>query len=513
MKLYHHHHPPTVVSVALSLLVCALLFSPWLLSSTEATTATTAVTAAAAAAVAAATTTTTAVASSISVDTIHALVQGSDNDQELFSVLENPTGYSCSEPGKRRGKAHLSPSLVSTLQQKMNIVFSPLTAASSMDEGRTVSTTLLTATSVRHVDRPPSKNNDDCHDPQHHHHHHHQVVDDHQAAISTRVAFVVLNTNPHAYFDYGEDGMSIPIVEGNLVHFDGTIPHHTVIHSGSVQLLGPFDTLGFQPVGVPCGPAGQTGGQCSSCIMTIPAHLQECYDVMTCRICVPLPLPTNRLLGSSNELEQQQQQQDEDMVADVGRPRRTTTTSTTTRLGGRTRGLQNGNGKGQMAPKVVATKTGKGGTTSKTGVVVAETSSGKGTGKGDGCATSKTGGKGGKGDNVGKGGKGDNGVGKGGKGDNGVGKGGKGDGVTTTTTTTTTTSTSKGKGKGGGKGDTSSGSSACVDDDSEAPSLAPSSAGVVACPAPVVFRPVLCLSLVDVAPENYICTTLPPEPV
>jgi hypothetical protein len=33
---------------------------------------------------------------------------------------------------------------------------------------------------------------------------------------------------------------------------------------------------------------------------------------------------------------------------------------------------------------------------------------------------------------------------------------------------------------------------------------------VVACPAPVVFCPVLCLSKVDVVPENYICTTSGP---
>jgi hypothetical protein len=271
-----------------------------------------------------------------------------------------------------------------------------------------------------------------------------------------------------------------------------------------VQLLGPFDTLGFQPLGIPnptCGPPGPDG-ECSSCDMTVQAKFQECHTVMTCRICVPLPRVSTRLLGSMSELQQpeqqqqqqQQQEEEDDTVGDVGCCRRCRTC-----LGGSTRGLQatpgNGTGKGEMAPKIQqATKTGKGGTASNTGVVVAAESSGKGKGKGADCVstTTTTGGKGGQGNTLGKGGKG-------------------GDGVTTTTATAMSAS----KNGKGGKGDTTLGSSStCLEagDDSTAPSVAPSRS-TVRCPAHVVVHPVLCLSCLDVVPENSVCTTAIPVPV
>jgi hypothetical protein len=202
----------------------------------------------------------------------------------------------------------------------------------------------------------------------------------------------------------------------------------------------------------------------------------------------------SELQQPEQQQQQQQQQEEEDnTVGDVG------CCCCCTCLGGSTRGLQatpgNGKGKGEMAPKIQqATKTGKGGTMSNTGVVVAAESSGKSKGKGADCVsttTTTTGGKGGQGSTLGKGGKG-------------------GDGGSTTMTTATSAS----KNGKGGKGDTTSGSSSstCLEagDDSTAPSVAPS-CSTVACPAPVVVRPVLCLSCLDVVP--YVCTTAIPVPV
>jgi hypothetical protein len=54
----------------------------------------------------------------------------------------------------------------------------------------------------------------------------------------SRVNFVFLNTNPDAFFVHGD--VSIPVIEGHLIHFDGAQMHNTVINSGSVMLLGPF---------------------------------------------------------------------------------------------------------------------------------------------------------------------------------------------------------------------------------------------------------------------------------
>ena len=53
------------------------------------------------------------------------------------------------------------------------------------------------------------------------------------------VVFVLLNTNKDAYFQHGDT--SVPIKEGSLVHFNGRVPHNTVIKSGTVEMIGPFE--------------------------------------------------------------------------------------------------------------------------------------------------------------------------------------------------------------------------------------------------------------------------------
>lgn len=62
-----------------------------------------------------------------------------------------------------------------------------------------------------------------------------------------KTAFVFLETNPNAHFSVA--GHSFPVVKGNMLVFDGSIPHQTVIDKGDVKLLGPFETRSFQPVG------------------------------------------------------------------------------------------------------------------------------------------------------------------------------------------------------------------------------------------------------------------------
>ena len=61
------------------------------------------------------------------------------------------------------------------------------------------------------------------------------------------VGFVFLNTNPDAHFQHGED--VVPIKAGNLVTFKGDVSHNTVVKSGQVHLLGPFDMVNFKGVG------------------------------------------------------------------------------------------------------------------------------------------------------------------------------------------------------------------------------------------------------------------------
>ena len=58
---------------------------------------------------------------------------------------------------------------------------------------------------------------------------------------SLPVGFFIMNSNPDAYFEMDDDSLCIPMVEGTFVTFNGLRPHRTVIKSGHVDLIGPFD--------------------------------------------------------------------------------------------------------------------------------------------------------------------------------------------------------------------------------------------------------------------------------
>ena len=72
--------------------------------------------------------------------------------------------------------------------------------------------------------------------------------------------FVFMNDNPDAYFHYGET--SVPIKKGSLVRFNGLQPHNTVIGSGTVELLGPFEGDWLSALGAFEGDTCATDEQC-----------------------------------------------------------------------------------------------------------------------------------------------------------------------------------------------------------------------------------------------------------
>jgi hypothetical protein len=63
--------------------------------------------------------------------------------------------------------------------------------------------------------------------------------------IVGHVRFVFLNDNEDAFFKHGEE--QVPVVAGNLVTFPGDVPHSTIVNSGEVYLLDPFDEH-FSPI-------------------------------------------------------------------------------------------------------------------------------------------------------------------------------------------------------------------------------------------------------------------------
>ena len=56
-----------------------------------------------------------------------------------------------------------------------------------------------------------------------------------------------MEDNDDAHFTIGS--MSIPVVKGSLVRFNGARSHHTIINFGSVEMLGPFEGGWLQSVG------------------------------------------------------------------------------------------------------------------------------------------------------------------------------------------------------------------------------------------------------------------------
>jgi len=131
----------------------------------------------------------------------------------LHSSIHPKYSRSCNQDGRTRGIAIADSSLVLAITTK--------TLGFGSFEESFVSTTELHSTSPVHVDyykeedmiQPVSKNDVLC--------------------------FLFLETNDDAHFNHGET--CVPVVAGNIVSFDGSTPHNTVIRSGSVSLLGPLN--------------------------------------------------------------------------------------------------------------------------------------------------------------------------------------------------------------------------------------------------------------------------------
>ena len=74
--------------------------------------------------------------------------------------------------------------------------------------------------------------------------------------VTTSTAFVFMEDNDDAHFTIGS--MSIPVVKGSLVRFNGAHSHHTIINSGSVEMLGPFEGGWLSAVGWAATPDFET---------------------------------------------------------------------------------------------------------------------------------------------------------------------------------------------------------------------------------------------------------------
>ena len=128
------------------------------------------------------------------------------------------------------GSASVYPSFLKKIQKS-------LLAADNFDDAiiRQVQTVRLTESSQRHTDctmdgpnvaRVLEKNSDE------------------------QVGLFFQNTNPDAYFETDDGDLCIPIVEGTFVSFDGSMPHRSVVNSGSIDMIGPFDLSSTELISV-----------------------------------------------------------------------------------------------------------------------------------------------------------------------------------------------------------------------------------------------------------------------
>ena len=148
-----------------------------------------------------------------------------------YSILVDANeGYQSCDPGKTIGLAAIEPAFKIFLKSRAGVnPFSPYE-----NEGTAmVQMTHLTKTSRFHADHlPPDEKG--VRNP---------------VPKGSRVAFLPTETNHDAYFEV--NGMCLAIEKGRLIEFDGSCPHRTVVNSGSVHLLGPYEVTTMMSVGTP----------------------------------------------------------------------------------------------------------------------------------------------------------------------------------------------------------------------------------------------------------------------
>jgi hypothetical protein len=133
--------------------------------------------------------------------------------------------------GRPTGEVELQDSIMQLFNAETTSNYDALGHESALSQK--VHTTLLMASSPVHTD---------CTMPHNGHISEHTEED---KKIMGHVRFVFLNNNEDAFFKHGEE--QVPVVVGDLVSFPGDVPHSTIVKSGEVYLLGPFDEY-FLPI-------------------------------------------------------------------------------------------------------------------------------------------------------------------------------------------------------------------------------------------------------------------------
>ena len=170
-----------------------------------------------------------------------------NNYNELFSSSTDLISSSSYGGSRQSGRdVHLSAEDVGLIRGSVG--FLPV---SPNPHGQFIHTTTIVDTTEPHID-------------------HVRDADGTSHPVTTSTAFIVLNNNNNARFSF--NGMSIPVMRGSLVRFNGgDHKHHTIIESGSVDLLGPFEGESLRRVGI----SDSGDGFIPGCNVTLPPVIFE----------------------------------------------------------------------------------------------------------------------------------------------------------------------------------------------------------------------------------------------
>ena len=155
-----------------------------------------------------------------------------DDDAEYLILEDSEHGATTMSPGKTTGRMIMKPAFRQRIRMESGL--SPFNPQEDLGGDVEVQTTFLVSTTNRHVDYlAPDENQN----------RHRSCV-----PCGDTVGFIPLNTNKDAHLDVEET--CVPIVKDKLVLFKAQAPHHTVVNSGHVSLIGPFHIKSMNNVGV-----------------------------------------------------------------------------------------------------------------------------------------------------------------------------------------------------------------------------------------------------------------------
>ena len=170
------------------------------------------------------------------------VIDGFLSESEVEDILSSADLSILKTDTKTLGVADVSASLVDRIDAALNDEedeneFKETLLSTTLQDKQQADGTFPIATSIIHKTTPI------------HQDHYWNEDGSHGDMVKEQVIFMFLNTNDKAMFVVQEGQQQIPVIKGNLVTFSGDMEHNTVVMSGEVKLLGPFDHETLEIVG------------------------------------------------------------------------------------------------------------------------------------------------------------------------------------------------------------------------------------------------------------------------